>query len=516
MTGYLIETLVWTGILIALVLLVRRPVAQILGAGAAYTLWLLPVARLVLPPLVLPAWLAPEREQALAPMEAPAPAMVDGTALWSVSSPGMATSAPMIGWTDLLIGIWLIGAAVFLARRYSLYFRMRRAILAESRPMGEAGPIRLVETPHTDGPIAFGVFDKVVALPTGFMASHDIHSRDLALAHEIAHHHGRDLLFNMLVQPLFAIHWFNPLAGIGWQALRRDQEAACDARVVGQAPREVRAAYAAVIARFATRSRGPSRLALAAPMACPVLGDHSIVHRLRSLAMTELSSRRRWAGRLLAMAGALALPLTASISYAQNDAAPPSPPSPPAPPASAVAPPPPALPSSPEIPDASEAWTEGTAPRGENTRVIRIERRAEPGKPVQEKRIVISEGADLSPETRKMIENGLADAEKEIAKGVRTHRQVQIAIADAASAAPKVTVNCRDNQKEVAETVTNKDGQLETMVCTAIARAEARQAIAAARREIAQSKELSDKARAEAQRALDEAARVHKDTAPGQ
>lgn len=513
MTGYLIETLVWTGILITFVLLIRRPVARILGAGAAYTLWLLPMARLVMPPLVLPAWLAPGRDQPVSRIEAPASTMMEVTALLPVSTPGIAPSLPLIGWTEFLLGLWLFGAAVFLARRYSLYFRMRRAILDGSRPMGEAGAIRLVETPHTDGPIAFGVFDKVVALPMGFMSSHDVHSRDLALAHEIAHHRGRDLLCNMLVQPLFAIHWFNPLAGMGWQALRRDQEAACDARVVGQAPREVRAAYATVIARFATRSRAPSRLALAAPMACPVLGDHSIVHRLRSLAMTELSSRRRWAGRLLAVAGALALPLTASISYAQSEVAPPSPP---VPPASEAAPVPPALPSPPAKPDTSDAWTEGKAPKGENTRIIRIERKVEPGKPVQERRIVVSEGADLSPETRKLIENGLADAEKEMAKGVRTHRQVQIAIADAESALPKVTFKCRDNQKEVAETVTDKDGKLETMVCTAIARAEARQAIAAARREIAQSKELSEKARAEAQRALDEAARAHKDTAPGQ
>ena len=231
--------------------------------------------------------------------------------------------------------------------------------------------------------------------------------------------------------------------------------------------------------------------------------------------MTELSSRRRWAGRLLALGGALALPLTASISYAQSEIASPSPIAPPVPSASEAAPRPPALTSPAEKPAASEAWGQSKAPKSENARIIRIERTVEPGKAARERRIVVSEGADLSPETRKLIEKGLADAEKEMAKGVRSHRQVQIAIADSVSAAPKVTVKCRDNQKDVAETVTDKDGKLETMVCTAMARAEARQAIAAARREIAQSKELSEKARAEAQRALDEAVRVHKDAAPG-
>ena len=44
---------------VALVLLLRRPVARHLGARAAYALWLLPFLRLLLPPVVLPAWLAP-------------------------------------------------------------------------------------------------------------------------------------------------------------------------------------------------------------------------------------------------------------------------------------------------------------------------------------------------------------------------------------------------------------------------------------------------------------------------
>jgi bla regulator protein blaR1 len=61
----------------------------------------------------------------------------------------------------------------------------------------------------------------VIALPPGFMALHDRQARDLALAHELAHHHGGDLLANVLVQPLFALHWWNPLASYGWLALPR-------------------------------------------------------------------------------------------------------------------------------------------------------------------------------------------------------------------------------------------------------------------------------------------------------
>jgi hypothetical protein len=195
--------------------------------------------------------------------------------------------------------------------------------------------------------VAFGVRDKVVALPLLFMAQPDLTARDLAIAHELEHHRGRDLVANFAAQALLALHWFNPLAWLAWRAMRRDQEAACDARVVAGKGRDERARYAELIAGTAAGRR----LALAAPMACPVLGDASIIHRLRSLTMSDISPRRRLIGRALIGASALALPLTASFSYAaaqaqDNDAPPPLP----APPA-AVAPPAPPAPPAPEARD---------------------------------------------------------------------------------------------------------------------------------------------------------------------
>ena len=50
--GFAFDTLLWTGALVAVVLVLRRPVSRHFGAHAAYALWALPVARLVLPPIV--------------------------------------------------------------------------------------------------------------------------------------------------------------------------------------------------------------------------------------------------------------------------------------------------------------------------------------------------------------------------------------------------------------------------------------------------------------------------------
>lgn len=320
---FLFDTLLWTGGLIGLALLLRRPVGRYLGAGAAYALWFLPLARLLFPPVQLPVWMRPAFLQpdtafdpAVADVASAAPAGPAGLSLASFVSP--AAPVPLespIDFVTPLVVLWLLGAVFFLARRFWLYGELRRELLEDARPVGEVGRIRLVETTAISGPMAFGVFDKVVALPDGFMASRPRQVRDLAIAHELAHHHGHDILVNVLIQPLFAVHWFNPLGWMGWTAMRRDQEAACDARVVASRSRDERAAYAAVIADFARRPQIAPRPALAAPMACPVLGDKSIIHRLRSLPMTDDSRRRRLAARGAVGAALLALPMTASICY---------------------------------------------------------------------------------------------------------------------------------------------------------------------------------------------------------
>lgn len=308
--SWLIDTLFATGVLIGAVLLLRRPVAKAFGPGMAYALWLLPLLRLVMPPLQLPA----------AAADLPAPNVSEFVTVIADPVPAIAVADPAWAYAPLLQAGWLAGAALYLIWRAWGYAAMRRSLLSGAASVGEAEGVRLIETPAAASPVAFGVFDKVIALPPGFMALTPRRDRDLALAHELEHHRGRDLAINIAIQPLLALHWFNPLAWAGWRALRRDQEAACDARVLAGREPETRAVYGRLIASFAT-AHSP---AMASPLACPISLEKSIIHRLRSLTMTEPTKTRRLAGHLLIGAAALALPLTATISYAGDETAPPS------------------------------------------------------------------------------------------------------------------------------------------------------------------------------------------------
>lgn len=327
MIEWLTDTLVMTGALMALVLLVRRPVSRWFGPAAAYALWALPVLRLVLPPLALPRSIFARPEVSIetvtaaaqpmmpAPVTDPAATMLDmpvSDATTGSVDPGLLTQIP---WVSLLLTIWLTGAAIFLVQRFRNYRLMRAELLIDARQVAHAGDIRIVETPAAAAPLAFGVRDRIVALPEGFLATVDSESSDFAIAHELEHHAGNDLLALMVLQPLFALHWFNPLGWAAWRALRADQEAACDARVMAGCDREVRARYGRVIASFTAGTR----LTLAAPIAGALAGEKPIIQRLRALSTMDVSPTRRVMARSLFAFAVVAVPCTATVTYAAMD-----------------------------------------------------------------------------------------------------------------------------------------------------------------------------------------------------
>ena len=557
--GFLFDTLMWTGALIALVLLLRRPVARHLGAGAAYALWFLPLARLILPPVTLPGWMrpalsgtAPVADTATAAALVPEGAEVLGqTEMGATLAP-----VPMDSPIDLLsplVVLWLVGAAIFMGRRFWLYAQLRRELLENARPVGEVDDIRMIETTAISGPMAFGVFDKVIALPDGFMASRERQVRDLAIAHELAHHRGHDILVNMLVQPLFAIHWFNPLGWMGWDAMRRDQEAACDARVVASRSRDERAAYAAIIADFARRPQIAPRPALAAPMACPVLGDKSIIHRLKSLPMDDGSRGRRLAARGAVAAALLAVPMTASISYAEPVAAPEAPAAPFAPTAPVAAafaapdaPPAPAAPDAPPAPEkpdarefiaAQERRIEREFIRAERD-IERAEREIERARetvarverdPARHARWDGRNWDQMSDKEKRAFKKEMAQLRKDLADGgkvqrelqqiearqvdrAESRREVQVALAEAhaeaaqvraeavaekaVASAPKVVMKCLDKDRAVTTKVDAK-GRTTMYVCESYGDMVALKALKHTRKSIASDSKWSDDTRAE-------------------
>src|SRR3546814_5327725 len=127
-------------------------------------------------------------------------------------------------------------------------------------------------TDAVDGPVAFGLWRRFVAVPHDFFARYVAEERVLAIDHELAHHRHGDLWANAAALVLLASQWFNPFAWRAIRAFRFDQEAACDARVLNMvdregADREGRSDRAASYATAIVKAAVGPRLSLAAPMA---------------------------------------------------------------------------------------------------------------------------------------------------------------------------------------------------------------------------------------------------------
>jgi hypothetical protein len=185
-----------------------------------------------------------------------------------------------------------------------LYRWQRREVLRDSVQLARLDGIRIVRSPAVRGPMAFGLFEKVIALPIDFDDRYDPEERRLAFEHELSHHRSGDLFVSHIAFALLCLQWFNPIAWVSHAAFRFDQEAACDARVLDTASGCNRAAYAQAIAKAAS---GRALLFAGA------LDRPRTLHRRLASMLTAPSTARRFAGKaLIVLTAGAALPLTAS------------------------------------------------------------------------------------------------------------------------------------------------------------------------------------------------------------
>ncbi len=307
-------------LLIGFILVIRRPVAQRFGAGAAYSLWLLPFIRVFLPAMNIPLLETTAK--------APLPAPISDLPAPSFDGPQAAITAPdPVPWAALLLGLWAFVAAAWLCREILRQRKYARTLRTQSRPV--SGPLMLlagkaqraiglkslpdirVSNVQT-GPQVTGLFKPLIILPANFETHFHPQQQYFALLHEMAHIRRKDLWAASLVLVFRTLNWPNPLVHYGARKFRADQEAACDATVldlIGQAA-QTRHAYAETLVHAAKTVLRP---AFEAPL------NLTIYHPLKERLMMMTHETKR-TGRLAKAAfGTLLLgaaAITAPISLA--------------------------------------------------------------------------------------------------------------------------------------------------------------------------------------------------------
>jgi beta-lactamase regulating signal transducer with metallopeptidase domain len=351
------EMVLAVSLLILVVLFARKAVAREFGPGLAYALWLLPLARLVMPPL--PSGLSWISLLGLAPSlplaDAAAVTASTDTSVWTSSDAHTVTIAPVTHTLDaapvapvmadgsflpgmdmapsimaVLLAVWIIGALVALVRNSAAQQSFMTVVAREKMPASPqlqaladdvARQVGLKRTPQiatsliSNGPLVTGLFRPIVLLPAWFETDYDRVQQRAALAHELTHVKRGDLWALQLAELFVACLWFNPLAYMARAAFRTDQEAACDSDVLrcGAASPH---AYGSTLLK-AVRISVPERL----PMAASLPLTHSLKERMRRMAYPAPTKRRRLAGvGLTALLGSVAVVSTASVTASAGEA----------------------------------------------------------------------------------------------------------------------------------------------------------------------------------------------------
>jgi len=349
-----LQTLLAVSVLIAIVLVARRHVARYFGAGVAYALWAIPVARLVLPPLQMPISLMPflkwpgstagavdrlpvtnvasvtTESVSTAVTIAPSaphivrPGPLPDTMPESLTSPESLMDTAAALFLPGLFLLWAGGALFFfgfsLWRQHVFMQTVRREAVNVSPRMqmiarqvgAQVGLKRLpviASSFISSGPLVTGLARPVVLLPAWFETDYDDVQQRAALAHELTHVRRGDLWALQIAELFVAVLWFNPLAWYARRAFRTDQEAACDADVLKTGTASPHA-YGATLIK-AVKSASQERL----PAAAGLPLTHALKERLSRMTHPEPTrSRRLLGGAAAAVLGVAALAATSSVT----------------------------------------------------------------------------------------------------------------------------------------------------------------------------------------------------------
>lgn len=272
------------------VLPLRRPLRWLSGPRAAYALWLLPPAAVLVSAWAALAPLASSLRWHGVGVNAGALVIARGAAITTANAP--------IRVSTLLLGVWIVGCALTLAVLALRYLALRRGLLPAP------DDLRPVRTSHRDlacqlrirthraGPALLWAPRPLLLLPADFTQRYTYAEQTHILHHELCHHAQGDPWWNLLAALLGALFWFHPLLPWARRCLLLDQELACDALLL-QRHHATPRAYADTLLLAATGTT--------LPLASGVAHPRQLKERIAMLAQTRRSVPRRAAGAALVL-----------------------------------------------------------------------------------------------------------------------------------------------------------------------------------------------------------------------
>ena len=225
----------------------------------------LPPAAVAPPAPVVPGG-APEPAPAPEPKE-PAASVPEASSSPDVQPPAPIRE-PSLSPAQIALGVWLLGAAAFLAWTGAAHLRFLRWLRRWAAPVtgGEAIAAfnqlgdrlgldrrpRLLVCQGLKAPMLAGLLRPAILLPPGALSGEEL---GFSLLHELTHYRRRDIWRKALAMWVNALYWFNPLMWYMVRLVERDTELACDEDALRRLPREAYSAYGQTILTAVARAQ---------------------------------------------------------------------------------------------------------------------------------------------------------------------------------------------------------------------------------------------------------------------
>ena len=256
-------------VLAVLVLVLQAALRGRLNPRWHHALWLLVVARLLLPALPESALslfqFAPEPPAAMTQsITEPIFAALPPTNVATVTDPAPSASYPYSAFTVLAL-LWLVGALLLLFVTWQVNHRFARHVTAAPavndprlldlaatarRELGIHRSLRIIESARVQSPAVMGLFRPTLILPSGVRTHFTDEELRFIFLHEFAHLKRGDLVLQWLVAVLQSLHWFNPVLWYAFRRLRADREPATDALVLSRTGEAQKESYGQVLVKL--------------------------------------------------------------------------------------------------------------------------------------------------------------------------------------------------------------------------------------------------------------------------
>jgi bla regulator protein blaR1 len=213
----LTDTTLASSVAVLLVRLLRKPMRAVVGARAAYWLWLLVPAMAV-------AVLLPAPSPTFLSTQVTLPEQIRSALIVAPAGESASNRAVFI---NSALAIWAIGACAMFV---SMLARQRSFVRSLGALTRDADGLHRCDV--VVAPMLVGMWHAKVVVPTDFECRYSLEERELVIAHERAHESRRDVAINAIASFALCLFWFNPLMYRALAWLRMDQELACDAQVL--------------------------------------------------------------------------------------------------------------------------------------------------------------------------------------------------------------------------------------------------------------------------------------------